>query len=103
MSTVVGPLFTIGFQDGARLAYTPPTNTLDNRYAACTDHHPACDCREAEWSESMRERKAEDQMMREAFDRILTGHPAYGRSACMCTGCQIARAANLFVRTAARS
>jgi hypothetical protein len=58
MTAIVGPLPTITFRDGARQAYSPPRDTCDNRYAACTDHHPACDCREALFAEDRQEHRA---------------------------------------------
>ena len=53
--TLVGPLPAVRFHDGTRLAYTPPRDTCDPRYVACTEHHVACDCREAEFAEQLAE------------------------------------------------
>lgn len=55
---LVGPMPTITFRDKSQQAYKPPSDTMDPRYAVCTDHHPACDCREAERSEDRNEHKA---------------------------------------------
>ena len=57
-TALVGPLPTIRFHDGTKLAYDIPKDTLDKRYAACCEHHPACDCREAEMSEDRGEHRA---------------------------------------------
>ena len=100
-AVVVGPVPTIRFVDGTRQAYDPPRNTLDIRYAACTDHHPACDCREAEISETFGEFRGERDALTKAFATELADHatwPPYGESrdrafqVCSCTGCRIARA-----------
>jgi hypothetical protein len=82
--------------------YTPPRDTCDPRYVACTDHHPACDCREAEMAENVKELRYEYREIREAFDTFLAGHPTYadtdGQVPCQCTGCVIARAAHIYPR-----
>lgn len=54
---LVGPLPTITFRDYSKQAYTPPRDTMDPRYNACTDHHPGCDCREAAFAEELNEHK----------------------------------------------
>jgi len=120
---LVGPVRNgvIHFRSGMRgndgaIAYTPPQNTLDPRYDACTDHHVACDCREAEFAEERHEWRYERDAIRQAFDAIrqafddiLAGHsthihgepnPYTGRAdqPCMCTGCQIARATHHYPR-----
>lgn len=108
---LVGPLPTIRFYGGPcpvggwfvgnkrrnlpAVAYVPPKNTLDPRYRACTDHHVACDCREAEFAEHREEIRYEWQHIREAFGRGLAGHLTWPRTIdgpqCECTGCRIAR------------
>lgn len=110
---VIGPLregviyFSGGLSWTNRIAYpyTPPSNTLDPRYAACIDHHPACDCREAEHAEVVAEIRAELNAVRKAIDSVLAGHltDTYGQAItpCMCTGCQIARAAHILNRNEA--
>jgi hypothetical protein len=55
---VVGPLPRILYVDGSSEVYTPPVNTLDLRYVACTEHHRACDCREALHAEDRQELRA---------------------------------------------
>lgn len=105
-AALVGPLRTgvIHFQRGIRranggvVAYDPPVNTLDPRYIACTDHHVACDCREAEFSEERNEWRMERASLRSAIDRILDDHPTDADEPCMCTGCQIARAVHVYPR-----
>jgi hypothetical protein len=130
---LVGPLRTITFQSGSRhsvrQAYDTPRDTMDRRYRLCTDHHPACDCREAELAEQLGEYRAEETQMRRAAARLLVGHRVHdygddccqfaqglsreevgeetwwryisgdGPLACQCTGCQIVRAGHLRVWT----
>lgn len=74
---LVGPLPTIRFQSGARAerhAYAVPRDTMDPRYIRCADHHPACDCREAELSEQLGEYRSGQTAMRHAAARLLVGH-----------------------------
>lgn len=90
----------IRFRDDTLAAYSPPRNTTDDRWQACIKHHPACDCREAEFNEELRECQGELQALRDAIGEILAGHPASdyettGSTGCMCTGCQIARRVHL--------
>lgn len=95
-----------GWGPTGHVAYTPPRDTLDPRYAACRDHRVACDCREAMFAEDRAEWRAEGKLISETFDRILAGHRVrtYDDTApCQCTGCQIARAASIYVRTADRT
>lgn len=76
------------FHDDTRLDYEPPRNTMDPRYAACTKHHVACDCREGEYQEEIDELRSEWTQFRTVLATVLDGHRAHY---CMCTGCQIAR------------
>lgn len=126
---LVGPVPTITFQPGSRAerrAYEVPCDTMDPRYAACTEHHPACDCREAELAEQLGEYRHEQLSMRRMAARLLIGHRLHdfgdlfagrrtrdengdelwwhyisgdGPLACQCTGCQLARAGHLTVWT----
>lgn len=113
-TALVGPVPTVRFGGGPRsdeswndrlntlpaVAYAPPTNTLDSRYSACTEHHVACDCREAEFAEDRSEQRMERRQTQAAFDQILAGHEtrswSEGRPGCMCTGCQLARACHIY-------
>lgn len=103
---LVGPLPTVRFK-GVRAVADPPQSTLDRRWDACTEHHLACDCREAEMNEALSEYSGELRAADEASRRILTGHPtrlhvldpATGEwvdRSCQCTGCQLARVAHLW-------
>jgi hypothetical protein len=103
---LVGPLPTIRFRDGTVAAYTPPVHTGDPRWAACTEHRPGCDCREAELAEQIAELRAYLKDAETAAAEVLAGHPTWAWStdpttgeqrdvSCRCTGCQIARAAHL--------
>lgn len=99
---LVGPLPTVRFQDGTRIAYQPPRDTCDgNRWRACTDHRVACDCREAEMAEQIAELRGELKAVADAALKVLAGHPIWvyedgpngeREVGCMCTGCQIVRA-----------
>lgn len=89
----------------ATAIYDVPVDTRDPRYAACTDHHIACDCREAELAEQISELRGEYSLLRNAIDTVLAGHPTtadgedrYGQpiKPCQCTGCQIARAIYIY-------
>lgn len=82
----------IQFHDGTRLDFDQPLNTLDPRYKACTDHRTGCICREAEWSEEVREWRAEYEGFRKALADVLAGHSA---CCCKCAGCEIARRVHL--------
>jgi hypothetical protein len=102
---LVGPLPTVRFQDGTKVAYTPPKSTMDNRWRDCTEHHVACDCREAELAEYIAELRAMLKDAQDAARTILAGHATYAYEngangddreiGCMCTGCRIARKAYL--------
>lgn len=84
------------------VAYRVPASTCDPRYAECTDHHVACDCREAEQAENLAELRAALKEIRSAAQRALAGHlvqPPAGLTdwerrttpLCLCSGCVIAR------------
>lgn len=108
---LVGPLPAVRFRGGGndffanpdppKVAYEPPRGTLDPRYRACTDHHVACDCREAEWAEERQEAAGARRELVEVLAKVLDGHPTFrwdaeGRECgCRCTGCQIVRDAGL--------
>lgn len=81
------------------VAYDRPKNTLDPRVEACTDHHVACDCREAVLAEGLAEWRSEFLSIQRAIDMVLAGHPTRTKGdakPCQCSGCQIARIANLY-------
>jgi hypothetical protein len=82
----------VQFHDGTRIQFDQPLNTLDPRYPKCTEHRVACDCREAEWSEEVRELTGEWQSFRKTLATVLAGHAA---CCCRCTGCEIARKLHL--------
>ncbi len=116
MTEIVGALQTIAFRGGGvgdrapKVVYTPPRNTLDPRYEECTDHRVACDCREAEFAEERAEYRFEREAMQAAFDEHLAGHPTRlwddkgnDLPGCQCTGCRIARAVEIWPRTAVES
>ena len=119
---LVGPLPTVTFHGGPqrapgdtpKVAYVPPRNTTDPRYARCTDHRVGCDCREAELAEAIAEWRAEYEYLKDAVFRHTHGHATraefYRREfvrwegdtavwryvealdgRCECTGCRIAR------------
>lgn len=101
---LVGPLPTIRFYDGTKQAYDVPKDTMDPRFKACTYHHPACDCREAELSEQISELRGELKEIANAARAVLAGHPIWvyedgpdgeREVGCACTGCQIVRAAHV--------
>lgn len=85
----------IEFHDGAQVDYAPPSSTLDPRYKACSQHRPACDCREAEHAEALAEIVAEQRRVARAVREIVAGHPTYLNAemtpGCQCCGCAIAR------------
>ncbi len=78
----------VKFSDGSTSDYKPPFMTVDPRWAACTDHHVGCDCREADLREDILEYKIEERIWRDAAEEIVGEHE---QKTCMCTGCQIIR------------
>lgn len=87
--------------NGGVVLYTPPANTTDPRYTACTDHRVACDCREAEHAEMVRELTSDRDALQAAIDEQLAGHPTRVEGdgvPCQCSGCVIARAAHMLPR-----
>lgn len=113
---LVGPLPVVRFHGGPRrplhewgalpaVAYVPPRDTMDPRYRACTDHHVACDCREAEHAEQVAEHVAEWKRLRDVARVLLAGHQverpwstsyeSWRFPLCDCTGCRLHRAVGL--------
>ena len=109
---LVGPLPTITFIGGTapldwanrtRIAYEPPKNTGDPRVAACTEHHPACDCREGCFAEDRQEERIRWNALHRTAWRALAGHQAeypiglsdseqyFFGALCLCSGCVIYR------------
>lgn len=71
------------------IRYRPPRDTTDPRYAACTRHWVACDCREAHMAEDRAELRAyADQSLRQeqAIDAVLALHSGPTASG-WCAGC----------------
>lgn len=96
----------VKFSDGTTSGYMPPTNTMDPRYAACIDHHVACDCREADLREDIVEYRAEYHLLKAAIEKVVGDHHTWLPPApnpnntgadyeetpgCQCTGCEIVR------------
>ncbi|OZE98105.1 hypothetical protein [Rhodococcoides fascians] len=99
MTAIVGPLEV--FRDGQHpVPHPPPRDTMDPRYLACTNHHLACDCREAMHAEAMGERIAEAHDLMRAAEVLLAGHATMvyqddgqrrNDLECQCVGCSLAR------------
>ena len=92
-----------------QVAYDVPRNTCDPRYRQCTDHHVACDCREAELNEQLEEHRGEWRYLSEAARSALAGHQvehpsgapdgwAQSVQLCLCSGCVIQRATGNLLR-----
>lgn len=105
---LVGPVPRVRFQDGTTTNYQVPRDTLDERYRLCFTHRTACDCREATLAEDRAEWQGMYLGARNAVKELLAGHPTWVyvvseapdelgdlRPGCECTGCQVARAADL--------
>ena len=100
--TVVGPVVRFRGQP-VDVGRSTPRDTTDPRYLACTDHHLACDCREAEQNEQINEFRAEFNMLRRAIVDAIDGHATtvyvdHSRRPdleCKCAVCTIARNAGL--------
>lgn len=96
---LVGPL--VRFRGGQQMPvrHAPPFDTRDPRYTACTDHHLACDCREAEQNENLHEHRAELREIDRAIAAAIEGHPTQvfvdneerPDLECQCVGCKVAR------------
>ncbi|MEV1003310.1 hypothetical protein [Nonomuraea sp. NPDC050202] len=77
-----------------------PKDTRDPRVEACTNHHPACDCREAILTEELAELRADRHLLLGALREELAGHATWAYTSdnerdeaaeCKCTGCRIIR------------
>lgn len=100
---LVGPLVTFRGQPVA-VTSSPPLDTCDPRYAACTGHHLACACREAELGEELAEHRADRRELIKALETMLRGHPTlvYQHDGqprpdlqCACQLCEFARVTHL--------
>lgn len=100
--SLVGPLVTFRGQHRIPVAQTPPRDTTDgDRWRKCTDHHLACDCREAEQNENLNELRMERRAIQNVLKQVTFGHPTYveqGRFGarrsdleCKCVGCDLIR------------
>jgi len=106
-AALVGPLPSVRFHDGSSVVYTLPTDTMDGRWKACTHHRVACDCREAEFAETVSELRYEMRAIQKAFADVLRGHQTWAETdngpdefaQCQCTGCQIVRLADTGLRS----
>lgn len=88
--------------------YVVPRDTMSPRFADCTAHRVACDCREALLSENRREVGFSLREWAAAADDVLDGHPTRlwlpgedDPRGCACTGCEIARRAHYYPKRAA--
>jgi hypothetical protein len=105
-TALVGPVSRVWFVDGSFLPFTPPRDTCDIRYAACREHRTACDCREAQFAERVREQAMELREINAVIGEVLKGHPTFAPvdfldafqdvadesgPVCRCTGCVIVR------------
>lgn len=111
-SALVGPLSRVWYAGETAPRYHDlPRNTLDLRYEACPDHHPACACREAMTAESFGELRAEIDAMYNAILAAIRGHQTWAWTPdgerdefaeCKCAACGIARAARVGFRDCKR-
>lgn len=70
------------------IRYRPPGDTTDPRYAACTRHRVACDCREARMAEDRAEARyanTQNRLMEQAIEAALLIHSE--RAHGYCAGC----------------
>lgn len=104
MSALAGPLRPVRYADGATEWHDLPRNTLDIRYAACGNHHLACDCREAMLAEEIAEYRAMFRETEHAILAAIKGHLTWAytpdgyedeMARCKCPACVIARAAHI--------
>lgn len=99
---LVGPI--VHFRhEAVPVERTPPRNTVDgDRWAQCTDHHLACDCREAELNEQIQELRGELRLIQNRLAAATEGHPTFVEERyshqrrrdleCRCIACHVARA-----------
>jgi len=106
---VAGPLRPVRYADGRTEWHDLPRSTLDIRYAACTSHHLACNCREAMLAEDIAEYRAMWRELEQAILGAIKGHQTYAFTGtddsgwsgedefaqCKCQACVIARSAHV--------
>ncbi|MGH3402464.1 MAG: hypothetical protein ACRDRJ_08135 [Streptosporangiaceae bacterium] len=109
-AALVGPLRPVRYATGPTEWHDLPRNTLDGRYAACGNHHLACDCREAAQAEDINEWRLMFRELERAILDAIKGHQTYAYTGlrdsglggdddefaqCKCQACGIARAASV--------
>ena len=108
-AALVGPLQPVCYANGPVTWHDLPRNTLDVRYAACGNHHLACDCREAQQAEDIGEFAAMWGEIRQVILAAIKGHQTYAFTGtndtgwsgvdvfaqCKCQACVIARSAHV--------
>jgi hypothetical protein len=106
---LTGPLRPVRYADGRTDWHDLPRNTMDVRYAACSNHHLACDCREALLAEDIAEYRAMFRELEQAILDAIKGHQTYAYTGpsdtgwssddefgqCKCQACVIARAVHV--------
>lgn len=71
------PVLSFNRNPAVEVLYRTPRDTRDPRYAACTNHRPACDCREAHMQEDRNEAaftREENIRFEEVIDAVLLLH-----------------------------
>ncbi|WP_067891302.1 hypothetical protein [Nocardia vaccinii] len=99
---LVGPVVYFRSQPVA-VTSSPPRDTADPRYDRCTDHHLACDCREAEQNEQLAESRMDRFYLRDQLEVVIVDHPTEvyingdlrPDMCCQCEGCKLARSLSL--------
>lgn len=100
--TMVGPVVRFRGQH-VDVGRSVPRDTTDPRWNNCTDHHLACDCREAEQNEQINEWRNEFHRLRQSIVEAINDHATtvYVDGSrrpdleCKCGVCAIARNAGL--------
>ena len=97
---LVGPVVRFRGQQ-LPVPQTPPHDTCDGeRWAQCTDHHLACDCREAELAENYSELRHDFNAVSTALRAAIADHPTLVKTRggnrrrdleCRCTACHVVR------------
>ena len=109
MTELAGPLRPVRYATGHVQWHDLPRNTLDIRYAACGNHHLACDCREAMQAEDINEYRMMFRELEQAILGAIKGHQTYAFTGtddtgwsgedefaqCKCQACVIARSVHI--------